>query len=437
MAGSWATFKRAARSAAAPVLLSALCALALCACSHKEPSGGPINVKYCFGEVGLSPGQFSYPRCLDHDKTSLWVIDKQARVQRLDPKTGECQGGWQMPEWVNGKPTGVTVWEPEGSDGPLLFIPDTHYNRVMVFDGGSRQHPNEGQGVLLTRFGSYGKGPGQFIFTTDVAILPTPDGKAIARLYVSEYEEVDRISVYEPDHPLTKQDLLAMAGANLVPLPGVPLPSSRPESPQAQNPNPGSKVVPNGNDAESQKTDRAKPAIQDCPFHFKYSIGHYGSGASPSDIQFNRPQSLALDLKRQELIVTDACNHRIGRFTFDGKLITWISGPDKVGSQPGQFSYPYGLALLDDGSALVSEFGGNRVQHIDLETGASLGIYGTAGRGQGQVASPWGVTIMGNTAYVLDSGNNRVIGFDAPQGRKPSSIPSSAFRVPRSQGGPG
>src|SRR6185436_9431575 len=104
-----------------------------------------------------------------------------------------------------------------------------------------------------------------------------------------------------------------------------------------------------------------------CPFHFKFSIGHYGSGSSPDDVQFNRPQSLALDLKRQELIVTDACNHRLGRFTLDGKLIAWISSPAQVGALPGQFSYPYGLALLDDGSALIAEFGGNRVQHIDLQ----------------------------------------------------------------------
>src|SRR3954468_10178352 len=116
-------------------------------CSHREPAGGPLQVKVCFGEVGLSPGQFSYPRCLDHDATSLWAIDKQARVQRLDPQTGQWLGGWQMPEWSNGKPTGVTAWEPEGGgDGPLVFIPDTHYSRVMVYDGGPRGAGTGGRG---------------------------------------------------------------------------------------------------------------------------------------------------------------------------------------------------------------------------------------------------------------------------------------------------
>jgi DNA-binding beta-propeller fold protein YncE len=338
--------------------------------------GGPVQVKVCFGEVGVSPGQFSYPRCLDHDATSLWVIDKQARVQRLDPKTGTALGGWRMPEWANGKPTGVTVWEPEGADGPLVFVADTHYHRVMVYDGGSRRNPGTGCGTFLTKFGENGTGPGQFVFPTDIAILPTPDGRSIARLYVSEYEDNDRISIYEPATPVNKEALVSAA---------------------ADGP------------AES-------------PFVFKSSFGKQGSSAAPDNIEFNRPQSMAIDLQRKELVVTDACNHRVGRFTLEGKLIAWISGPDEVGPEPGHFQYPYGLALLPDGTALVAEFGGNRLQHIDLLTGASLGIYGQAGHGDGQLASPWGVTVLGTTVYILDSGNNRVIGLDAPTLRSGSVV---------------
>jgi hypothetical protein len=404
MSKPWETRRLAAWLLAAPVLLAG--------CSHHEPSGGPIEVKVCFGEVGLSPGQFSYPRCLDHDQTSLWTIDKQARVQRLDPKTGQWIGGWQMPEWEHGKPTGVTAWEPDGADGPLIFIPDTHYFRVMVYDGGPREKGAGGaatinrskQGTLLTRFGENGTGPGQLIWPTDLAILPTPDGKSIQRLYVSEYSENDRITVYEPDVPVNKETLLAMMGP------------------------------------EVEGAPRATPRIAACPFKYKFAIGHYGSGTSPDDIQFNRPQSMAIDLNRRELIVTDACNHRLGRFTLDGKLIAWISGPDQTGEEPGHFKYPYGLCLLEDGTALVSEFGGNRVQHIDVLTGESLGIYGQAGRGPGQLASPWGIAVMGRMAYVLDSGNNRVIGFDAPKARKQgaeSQNTAAAVPISTSHGGHG
>ena len=77
-----------------------------------------------------------------------------------------------------------------------------------------------------------------------------------------------------------------------------------------------------------------------------------------------------------------------------------------------RFNYPYGLCLREDGTALVCEFGGGRVQWIDLEKGTSLGCFGVAGRGPGELASPWAVAAVGERVFVLDSGNNRVQAFD-------------------------
>jgi hypothetical protein len=351
------------------VTAGVLAALPL-ACS-KPPQGGPINVRVSFGEVGTSPGQFSYPRCLDHDRSALWVVDKLARIQRLDAKTGASLGEWQMPVWKDGKPTGITAWDPQGQDGPLIFVPDTHYHQVWVYDGGDLQ--GKGLGTPLTKFGEYGTGAGQFVFPTDVAVLPGPDGVSISRLYVSEYQENDRISVYEALEPVSKAQLVAAA----------------------------------------------KGGLATSPFEFKFSFGRQGSGTAPEPVEFNRPQSIAIDLGQRELIVNDACNHRIGRFTLEGKLIAWINAGGEIGQLPGQYAYPYGLALLGDGTALVSEFGNSRVQHVDLLSGQSLGTYGQPGRHEGQLASPWGVAVVGKTAYVLDSWNNRIIGFDVPRNRTP------------------
>ena len=345
-------------------------AILLTSCTRQPPTGGPLDVTVQFGEVGSSPGQFSYPRALDHDRSCLWVVDKLARIQRLDPKTGRSLGEWQMPVWKDGKPTGLTAWDPDGQDGPLVFVPDTHYHQVWIYDGGSLE--GAGLGTPLTRFGEYGTGPGQFVFPTDVAVLPGPDGVSIKRLYVSEYQENDRISVYEARGHVTKASLVAAARAS------APAPS---------------------------------------PFEFKFSFGKQGSSTSPDNIEFSRPQSIAIDQERQELIVNDACNHRIGRFTLDGALISWTNPEGVIGQQPGQLAYPYGLALLPDGTVLVTEFGNNRVQHLDLRGGTPLGIYGEQGRYEGQLASPWGIAVLGKTAYVLDSGNNRVTGFDVPRAR--------------------
>lgn len=339
--------------------------LALAAGCERAPSaGGPLEVEVRFGEVGSNPGQFSYPRCLGSDGKSLWVIDKMARVQSLSPE-GECLGGWRMPEWENGKPTGITVWTPPAGGPTRVFIPDTHYHRVMIYDPAGMSPPeglNQGRGTLLGSFGSYGEAEGQFIYLTDVAVLPTPDGRGIARLYVSEYGGNDRISAFRPT--------------------------------------PGQ--------APGMETE----------FQFEFAFGRFGSGDAPDPVEFNRPQSIEIDPETGELVATDACNHRIGVFTPEGRLVRWIGGRARAGREVGQMSYPYGLVLLGDRTAMVAEFGSNRVQRFDLVTGESLGVYGEAGRHAGQLASPWAVCLEGERVFVLDSGNNRLQAFERPSPKR-------------------
>lgn len=314
------------------------------------------------GEVGLSPGQFSYPRCIDTDGHDLWVIDKAARVQRLDPKTGAYLGGWKMPEFLLGKPTGVTVGKGDSGE-TLLYVPDTHYHRVMVYRPGAVNELGaaHGEPEIVTQFGEYGTEPGQFIYCTDVAVLLDQTRTRPVRLYVSEYGGNDRISVFE------------------------------------HGPTPNSWV-------------------------FSFAFGRFGSSSAPDQVEFSRPQSIQIDEQHRELIITDACNHRVGRFTLEGKLVAWFGSPDEPTDAPGRFRYPYGLALMGDGSALVAEFGGNRIQRIDLRDGRCLGLWGKPGRGKGEIATPWGVTVLGDRVYILDSGNNRVLAFKRPDLLKGSGV---------------
>jgi hypothetical protein len=76
------------------------------------------------------------------------------------------------------------------------------------------------------------------------------------------------------------------------------------------------------------------------------------------------------------------------------------------------------VTILDDGSLMVVEFGNSRVQRIDLATGKSLGIMGQRGRLKGELATPWASAVVGETLFVLDSGNNRIVGFDVPRGSR-------------------
>jgi hypothetical protein len=335
----------------------------------------PIQVLAKLGDVGMSPGLFVYPRAIDHDASALWVIDKSARVQRIDPGSGRCLAIWTMPEFKNGKPCGLAV-VPTGAEGggteDLLYIADTHYQRVMVY------RPPHGMGEqpeLIEQFGSFGRELGQFTYVTDVAVLMDASGRTPERIYVSEYGGNDRVSVFDGG------------------------PGHRP----------------------------------------LFAFGHWGDGTDETadEVQFSRPQSLAIDAAKRELVVTDSCNHRVGRFTLDGKLVKWFGSAETAGDGPGRFRYPYGLHLMGDGTALVAEYGNNRVQRIDLENGDCLGLWGTTGRETGELAVPWSVTVLGDRVYVLDSGNNRVLGFAAPAKRAPARGAATAAGVATPSGGNG
>ncbi len=343
-------------------------------CERAHVSGESIDAIHTFGSLGDTPGKFAYPRAMDgsRDGKSVWVIDKTARVQRIDTTTGRCVAMWRMPDSELGKPVGFCVAPGRDSDGQwcdeLLYIADTHYARVMVYkppiDGpsalhsgmqrpGSESRDTGTAPTLVRKFGEYGQGDGQFIYPTDVAVLIGADGLSVERIYVSEYGGHDRISVFDGD------------------------------------------------------------------YHFKFSFGEWGDGHYADKVQFARPQSLSIETidGQKQVVISDSCNHRLGRFTLDGQLIGWIGSPATVGEAPGAFKFPYGLASLGDGTMMVSEFGGNRLQRIDLASGQSLGIWGRTGRGDGELIAPWAVAVMGNKTFVVDSGNNRVISFATPRRR--------------------
>lgn len=343
----------------------------------KPPAGEPLDVVMTIGEPGDQPGQFGYPRGTCTDGETIWVIDKLARVQRFD-KDGNVLGVWRMPKYDKGKPCGLSAWAPKGvttrDAGPILFIADTHEQRVRIYQtnwttaGGSgtdaQQPVEQTEPTLLASFGSYGQEPGQFIYVTDIAPLASADGQAIERLYVTEYGGNDRVNIFEISPPL-----------------------------------------------------RVGMKAGDFTITHAGAFGRFGESFE-QPAEFQRPQAIVIDTERRMLVISDACNHRVGTFTLDGTLINWFGSRDGVGSGPGEFSYPYGIALLADGTAMISEFGNNRLQRIDLTTGECLGIFGQPGRSKGQLSTPWAVTTLDDRVYVIDSGNSRVQVIDQPRGSR-------------------
>ncbi|MGD9691034.1 MAG: hypothetical protein AB7K52_11655 [Phycisphaerales bacterium] len=376
---------RAKWMTAVPALMAAL--LVMCGCTRGGEEAGTgstrrARVSAVWGVPGVSPGEFTTPRAIAlgkvRGKLKAWVVDKSGRIQRIDAASGRFEVWWRVPNCEAGKPTGLTIAPapsdlgPGASAGtPVLYVAHTHDHKVLVYAlddapaAATKSPPPTPSGVeeggltdeaaalftparrevhppVLASWGSFGQGDGQFIYPTDVAVLTAADGKTVERIYVGEYGDHDRISVF------------------------------------------------------------------DAELKFLFSIGTYGASASAERVQFDRPQGLEIDEARRELVVVDSRNHRIGRFTLDGALIAWIGSPETSGPGVEQWRYPWGLALPGDGTALVVEFGNNRLHRVELATGRTLGTVGGAGRSEGLFAQPWAVAVSEGTAFVVDAGNHRV-----------------------------
>jgi DNA-binding beta-propeller fold protein YncE/ABC-type spermidine/putrescine transport system permease subunit II len=154
----------------------------------------------------------------------------------------------------------------------------------------------------------------------------------------------------------------------------------------------------------SEYGDNDRVQVFDHDGKFLYKFGKFGDGPG----EFSRPQSMVID--GDLIYITDACNHRLDVFKTDG---TFVRTMGKVGSGPGEYRFPYGLDMDSSGHLVVCEFGNNRVQLIDKETGKGLAAWGMAGRGPGELAYPWGVAVdKHNRIVAVDAGNNRLQVFE-------------------------
>jgi ABC-type Fe3+ transport system permease subunit/DNA-binding beta-propeller fold protein YncE len=154
-----------------------------------------------------------------------------------------------------------------------------------------------------------------------------------------------------------------------------------------------------GNVYVSEYGDNDRIQVFDSTGKYIREFGTFGDG----DGQFMRPQSMVID--NGLVYVTDSSNHRIVVFWTDGSFVKNLCS---LGSSLGQLKFPYGLDADNDGHLLVCEFGNNRIQMIDKETGKGIKTWGVAGREAGQLAYPWAVAVDGERAVIVDSGNNRL-----------------------------
>lgn len=368
-----------------PIAFAAAVCLALMGCGADEQvAENSLRTNSVLGEPGTHNAQFVYPRGMDvfeyNNAPHAIIVDKTARLQLMNLSTGAVVGSIHTPRWDRGKPTGLTVSNSLLNPSRLaIYVSDTHEFRVLMYELPLPMSDDPQPTEPDFQFGSFGEEPGQFIYPTDVAV-ETDDAGVVQTLYVSEYGGNDRINRFRVDR------------------------SSSPPS-----------------------------------MVWELQIGIAGEEVDASDhpLALARPQSIELwtnpGTNQRELIVTDASHHRIGRLTTDGDLIAWYGDP--LDTSEEAYRFPYGLTILQDNTALIAEFGANRITRIDLESGTPLFRYGVPGRSVGQLAQPWAVGVAGDQLVILDSGNSRLQLCDPPKGAAPIAPEYTQPRAAPSTGG--
>ena len=288
-----------------------LCVLMFAGCGDPEK---PLAI---WKEPDIRP--LVYPRGIAYSRPAdeFFTVDRMARVQRIS-SDGKFIGEWQMPEQANGRPVGISV----GPDGNI-YVPDTHYYRVMVFTP---------EGKLLRKWGKFGTGPGEFMYLTDVAF------DAQGRVFVSEYgDSTDRVQVFTSEGKyLYRFGRFGQGDGEF----------ARPQS-----------MVIHGDLVYITDAGNHRIVVFKTDGTFVRSFGK--AGDAPGEYRF--PYGLDEDADGN-LIVTEFGNNRVQKIARETgePMAMW----GRAGRSPGELAYPWASAVDRRGRVVTVDSGNNRLQVI-------------------------------------------------------------------------
>lgn len=149
--------------------------------------------------------------------------------------------------------------------------------------------------------------------------------------------------------------------------------------------------------SEYDENDRVQKLTADGEFVLAFG----GHGAGPG--QFQRPAGIAWHKGR--IYVADAANNRVQIFTDEGKHLGVLGRPD----EPLPLRFPYDVTVGPDGAVYIAEYGSGRVTKVSTD-GKLLGRFGSVGRGDGKLCTPWGLAVDSELRIlVMDTGNRRIV----------------------------
>jgi hypothetical protein len=112
--------------------------------------------------------------------------------------------------------------------------------------------------------------------------------------------------------------------------------------------------------------------------------------------------------------VADTGNHRVQRFTRSGVFLSrWgrNGGDGTSGTLTAEFIFPMDAVVRPDGDVEVTDYGNQRVQRF-TPVGVFVSTFGSSGSQDGQFTGPWSMAIDCRTnLYVSDPNTNRIQKF--------------------------
>lgn len=135
------------------------------------------------------------------------------------------------------------------------------------------------------------------------------------------------------------------------------------------------------------------------------------------DGQFTSPRAVAIG-KDGSVYVADTRGNRIEQFTAEGEFVRAWGSVGKLEDNtalPGTFNEVWGLAVDKDGNVFASDTWNHRIQKFSADGKflAAWGAFGLTDAGLGAMWGPRGIAVdAGGNVYVADTGNKRILVFD-------------------------
>jgi DNA-binding beta-propeller fold protein YncE len=152
-------------------------------------------------------------------------------------------------------------------------------------------------------------------------------------------------------------------------------------------------------------SDQCNDRIQVFETESKQSVCSFGKkGSGPKDL--NTPGYMIVD-REDRVIISDMLNHRLQVFNFNRNALQLrhLRTVGCQGSEPGQFSFPRGVALTQTGILLVCDSGNHRVQALNVNKDYSVEFeFGELGTEDGKFSQPYDIAVNSkDEVFVTDS----------------------------------